>query len=144
MANLSEFSRRMERLGARAEEGANRRTRKIALAILTEVAVMTPVDEGRARSNWTVGLGGPPDEGNFPAFVPGEDGSTAAANTNAAIAAGEAAMRDRDIEQAIYITNEVPYIESLNDGSSAQAPAGFVQRAVQYGTAVGSGEKVLE
>ena len=30
----------------------------------------------------------------------------------------------------IYITNNVPYINSLNGGHSQHAPAGFVERAI--------------
>ena len=32
-------------------------------------------------------------------------------------------------DKVIYITNRVPYIEDLNDGSSRQAPARFVELA---------------
>ena len=32
---------------------------------------------------------------------------------------------------SIYITNNVPYIDRLNNGWSQQSPAGFVDKAVQ-------------
>jgi hypothetical protein len=143
VATPEQFAARMKALGAKAEAGVNRKIKKTALAILTELAVQTPVDTGRARSNWMVGLGGPPDDGNFPPYAAGEKGSTARANATMTIETGKAAMSDRQLGQAVYITNEVPYIEQLNNGSSAQAPAGFVQQAVQYGVAVARNEKVL-
>jgi hypothetical protein len=36
---------------------------------------------------------------------------------------------------AVFVTNNVPYILRLNAGSSAQAPAGFVDKAVATGVA---------
>lgn len=145
MANsLGDLEGKMTRLSVRAEAGINRKVRRTALAILTELAVSTPVDTGRARANWTVGLGGPPDDGDFPAFAPGKGGNTAAANATASIETGKAAMSDREPGQDIYISNNLPYIEVLNAGSSAQAPAGFIEKAVQYGSAVSRNEKVLD
>jgi hypothetical protein len=39
----------------------------------------------------------------------------------------------------LSITNDVPYIEELNNGSSKQAPAHFVETiALQYGKPIGS------
>lgn len=39
----------------------------------------------------------------------------------------------------VFIRNDVPYISRLNSGSSAQAPAYFVEKiALQYGKPVGS------
>jgi hypothetical protein len=142
--SLGDLDKKMTRLSVRAEAGINRKVRRTALAIFTELVVQTPVDTGRARSNWLIGLGGPPDDGNIPAWAPGQDGNTAAANSTATIAAGTAAVSDREPGQDIYISNELPYIEQLNKGSSAQAPAGFVETAVQYGSAVARNEKVLD
>lgn len=144
MATLDQFGNNMRRRGVRVEAGVNRKVRRIALAILTEVVVQTPVDTGRARANWSVGLGGPPDSGNEEPFAPGQGGNTAAANATAAIDAGRAAMEDREPEQDIYISNNVPYIQRLNEGWSAQAPAGFIQSAVTYGVAVARGDKVVD
>lgn len=144
MATLGQFGDRMIRRGVRAEANLNRRIRRIAVAILTEVVIQTPVDTGRARSNWFVSVGGSPEEQPFDAYAPGQDGSTAAANATAAIAAGTAAVSDREPEQDIYISNNLPYIERLNQGWSAQAPAGFIEAAVQYGIQVGNGVKVID
>jgi hypothetical protein len=39
------------------------------------------------------------------------------------------------VEDAVNITNDVPYIEQLNSGSSKQAPAYFIEKvALKYGT----------
>jgi len=87
----------------------------------------TPVDTGWARSNWVPSIG--------QAF-----GGTA--GTKAAAEAGilDTGAQQRGLAQvaaayrltqgSIFISNNVPYIARLNEGSSQQAPAGFVQNAI--------------
>jgi len=144
MATLGQFGDNMIRRGVRVEANLNRRVRRIALAILSEVVVQTPVDTGRARSNWVVSLGHMAEEPPFPPYAPGEDGSTASANSTAAIQLGMAAMSDREPEQDIFITNNLPYIGRLNEGYSPQAPANYIQNAIQFGIAAGSNIKVID
>lgn len=144
MATLGQFADRMDRRAARVEENTNRRVRRIALAIFTELVVQTPVDTGRARSNWVVSLDHATNDPPFSPYAPGKDGNTAAANASAAIQIGTASMSDRRPEQDIYIVNNLPYIEALADGWSPQAPPGWVENAIQYGTAAGSGIKVID
>lgn len=133
MANdLRKFAGSMRRMGARIERNANVLVRRTALAVDATVVLATPVDTGRARSNWQVNLSGPA-QGTQEAYAPGAHGSTAAANTQAALDAGRATIEAQRPGQAIHITNNLPYIGKLNDGHSAQAPEGFVQTAVLRG-----------
>ena len=130
MPNLSEFSRRITLRGRKVTEGADALTRRVALAADQAVVMGTPVDTGRARSNWIVALGAAPSQ-TIEAYSPGEAGNTEAANTQAALDQGEAVIRGyRGEGQEIHITNNLPYIQRLNDGYSAQAPANFVEQAV--------------
>ena len=81
----------------------------------------TPVDTGWARSNWIPNIGEPLD-----APVGSRSNvSTGPQNQAEAGIAGYTLSKGR-----VYISNNVPYILRLNEGSSRQAPAGFVQRAV--------------
>lgn len=41
------------------------------------------------------------------------------------------------LSDTIYISNNLPYIRPLNDGHSTQAPAGFVDAAIQRGVRQG-------
>ena len=132
----------MRQLGRRVENNAPAIARKAALAIDQVVVLATPVDTGRARSNWQVGIGGndaPPRD----SLAPGEKGSTGAAAAQAAIAEGKAVIESYKGGSSIYISNNLPYIGRLNDGYSAQAPAGFVEQAVQSGVAAVRGAKIL-
>ena len=92
----------------------------------------TPVDTGRARSNWIVQVGSAPS-GVIEAYAEGSRlGRDESSNAAAALAQGEAAIANYvgGRGQAIHITNNVPYIGRLNEGYSAQAPEYFVETAV--------------
>jgi hypothetical protein len=51
----------------------------------------------------------------------------------AAISAAEAAIAANKTADVLVIFNAVPYIRRLNEGSSRQAPAGFIEKAVLAG-----------
>lgn len=94
----------------------------------------TPVDTGFARANWIPRLGEP---GSAPVGArptepgPSPSGKALFVDTGAA-EAGKAAVATGFKLGAgdVYVSNHVPYIGHLNNGSSKQAPAGFVQRAI--------------
>jgi hypothetical protein len=132
LASLDRFSIRITGIGARVAQEADRTMRKVALLADQTVVLATPVDVGRARSNWLVQLD-TPSRRQIDAYVPGQAGSTAAPNVSEALAQGREVVTryDGDKNNAIVISNNLPYINRLNDGYSRQAPAGFVERAVQ-------------
>lgn len=134
MATLEQFSKRIMEIGAQVAERADVAVRATALAVDQTVVMATPVDTGRARSNWIVSIGAPSRTTVDP-YAPGVGGSTAGANAAAALAQGQAAIAQYNglRDSAIAISNNLPYIGRLNDGYSAQAPAGFVEKAVQSG-----------
>lgn len=76
----------------------------------------TPVDTGHARANWVPSLVDP-----FRDEVEGES----------AHESGVAAVIGYKLgDGPAWVSNNVPYILRLNDGWSAQQPAGFVERAI--------------
>lgn len=95
----------------------------LALELHAELTESTPIDTGWARSNWQMVVGAPasgvvgsPENPGSPPMV-----------TSYKLGQGP-----------INITNNVPYIQRLNDGWSQQAPAGYVEAAIdraiaQYG-----------
>lgn len=97
--------------------------RKIALDVFKRVVRKTPVDTGRAKGNWQATYGSP---------ASGEVGyvdRTKRGNISA--------PRERDLastalawnpaESSIFLTNNLPYIGRLENGSSDQSPAGMVK-----------------
>lgn len=142
MADLNGFATRMDRRAAGLAKAAPETQRAAARAALGAVVVATPADTGKARSNWRVSLGRPQD-GTRPPYAPGEHlGLKESSNAEAAIAAGNAVI-DQHQKGFIILQNNLDYIGRLNEGSSAQAPAGFIEVAVAAGKASVKNAKVL-
>ena len=140
--SLEEFSRRIQVRGRKIEENADNLVRKVALAADQAVVMGTPVDTGRAKSNWIAQINSAPSD-VIEAYVPGGEGWTADDNEQAAMAQAEGIIRNYRYGDEIHITNNLPYIQRLNDGYSPQAGANFVEEAileaaqiVQYGRIV--------
>lgn len=94
--------------------------RYTALTVFTQIVQNTPVDTGRARSNWHI------DVNNVDVRLVepnNEDPSAKAMNATATY----------KIDDRIFISNNLPYIRRLDEGYSQQAPAGFVDAAIQVG-----------
>lgn len=90
--------------------------RRLVLEALTRIVRRTPVDTGRARGNWQTSVGAPRGEsvlGTSKAIAP-------------VVAAGSAALRDLEPFGVAYISNNLVYIEPLENGHSKQAPEGMV------------------
>lgn len=126
MADPHTFAKRMRGLGKRIGDNADRATRRCAIAVDAAVVIATPVDTGRARSNWQVELN-QPAEGTRDALD--RSGQSAINEGKTKIAAYKGGGPGAEI----HITNNLPYIGKLNEGHSAQAPAAFVEKAVMVG-----------
>lgn len=111
-----------EKIIAQLENATGKALVGLALNIHGELVEGTPVDTGWARSNWLPSVGTPKEE------TVGKPGAL----DELAKDAGQSEVLDWEISDGpIYITNNVPYIQRLNAGSSKQAPTGFVESAVQ-------------
>lgn len=126
MADLKRFARNIAIKGDQFVEKTDALIRRVALAVDTAVVLATPVDTGRARANWQVGLGRAPS-GTLAA--PGSAGE----GTSNALNAAQAAIASYHGGVDIHISNNLPYIEALNNGHSSQAPSGYVERAIVAG-----------
>lgn len=124
--DLQGFSKRMTLLADRVAKNAPALVRKVALAADQAVVLSTPVDTGRARSNWIAQIGSAPST-VIESYAPGQAGASA----QGALDQAAAVISGYTSGQEIHITNNLPYIQRLNDGFSPQAPAGFVEKAVQ-------------
>ena len=82
----------------------------------------TPVDTGRARSNWNTSLESPDATTTDAKVKSGAPAFNALNRTTSAFK-----ISDGDV---MYLTNGLPYIERLNDGYSAQAGKRFIEAAV--------------
>ncbi len=125
MATAAIFARRMSAIARGIEENSSIAVIKTAAVINQTVVLATPVDTGRARGGWQVGIGFSPRGLNTPLDQSG----------SGTVSANRLTIGRRRPGQDIHIANNVDYIGFLNDGSSAQAPAGFVEAAVRQGSA---------
>lgn len=142
MADL--FTRRIKVRAASITSETDRLVKRAALAIDQAVVVGTPVDEGTARSNWLVALGAP-DRRQIGAYVPGKAlGQSESGNLEGALAQGRAVIAQRKEGQDVYISNNLPYIKELNDGTSAQAPPNFIEKAIMAASAVAKNFRILK
>jgi Bacteriophage HK97-gp10, putative tail-component len=137
------FAKRMTGLSKTVEKQANAVTQGVATELLQQLVVETPIDTGKAKSNWLVGVTVNPTEVLEPR-VPGEKGSTSQSTIAATIEEGKARIALRKTNQDIYIANNVDYIGSLNNGTSKQAPSNFVQKSVYLAADSLKKAKVLE
>lgn len=122
----------MEAQITRIHEIGSQRAIKTALAIVSDLATVTPVDTSQALSNWQVSLNTP--VGNIiDAYYTGSKGSTQELSAVDTIRKAREVLSHKKPGEDIHISNLLRYIAKLNEGSSKQEPAGFVERAVLIG-----------
>lgn len=131
---MKPLSKRLEKLGDDWVAGSHEILINTVLAVDTTLVLATPVDTGRARSNWQVALDGPA-EGTID--EPMDIGTIQAAAANVV-------SRHKPGDGQINITNNLPYIGRLNKGWSAQAPAGFVEQAILAASEIINKSKVFK
>lgn len=98
--------------------------KKLSFDIFADVVAGTPVDTGRAMNNWNINVGSidgvTTDVGGSPGAIQGQAQAKAAASL--------ADLRPFD---TVWISNHLPYIGFLEEGSSQQAPSGWVAAAIE-------------
>lgn len=145
-SDLNSLSKWLEKLSKRVYEGAENLDKETALAVINRLAEATPVDTGQARSNWQLGLGAMPSGTRKP-FSPipsrwkppyptgGNRGERR--NLLGVSSAAQGVLRGYKYGQAIYIANNLPYIERLDGGYSPQSSAGWIRAGFRAGVALG-------
>lgn len=120
MASPKVFAERIRRRARQVEKGASAALRATALVISQTVTLATPVDTGHARANWQVGI-----DTSITEEIDANDESGAAT-----VSKNAGTIRTAQPRKMIVLSNNVPYILRLNEGSSEQAPAMFIQIAI--------------
>lgn len=128
--DLASFDARMKARANRIDKAVNDLVKKTALIADQAVVLATPVDTGRARSNWITTVNAP-NSGTIDPYVPGDKlGIGETANAQAAMNQARTVIQTRTQGQSIHITNNLDYIGELNSGTSKQAPENFVGIAI--------------
>ncbi|MDP2106111.1 MAG: hypothetical protein Q8J76_08975 [Desulfobulbaceae bacterium] len=93
----------------------SKRVRVIAMAMLNEIVLRSPVETGRFRGNNIVSVGAP-------VYTSTVNVDPTGAET---INQGLSAMTGLEPFTQVFIQNNLPYAVPLEDGHSKQAPAGI-------------------
>lgn len=104
----------------RAGDKADLVVKKVAMDIAAQLVNRSPVDTGRFRANWRVGMGAP----NMATST-----STDKAGSSTVMAM-TGAIDSYTTGQTIWLTNSLPYAQRLENGWSKQAPSGMVRLTI--------------
>lgn len=140
--DLAQFASKMRLRAQNLPANVNKVKQNVTVAVLTSLAQDTPVDTGAAVSNWVVSLDASAGARIVP-HAPGHKGSTRTENSRATITLGTSVINQSIPGQVIHVANAVSYILDLNNGSSRQAPAGFVDSSILRGKDVLKKSKVI-
>lgn len=128
-----------ERIMAKLEGAAEKVVRRIQLTAWQTLTSATPVDTGHARSGWLPTTGSPADARLDAPKDRGDASSQAGARFAASATKAQQIAATYKLPQGkVFLTNPVPYIVYLNAGSSAQAPANFVDIAIAQAVKAGA------
>lgn len=121
-SNIRSFELQMKKLAKLVPEDMVKVKRYIALDLYNEITLGNPVDTGYSHANWHIANGSPnvevtnkPGRGAAVVPIPPPDLS---------------ALKDVNLSEPTYITNNVGYVKFLEEGTSRMAPRHFIARAV--------------
>lgn len=114
------FSLDIKKFKKKVEDRSRSVVQKVCLDIDKGVVLATPVDTGRARGGWNVGI----NNVNLEETKQDKSGRDT-------ISENEQTIQTADFGDSVFISNNVDYITYLEDGSSDQAPNGMVAKTVR-------------
>jgi hypothetical protein len=117
---MGTFSLGLDAFIAKAKANADTVVRQASLSVLSSVVKRSPVDTGRFRGNWQTTIDAPASG----------DVSLLDKSGAASISAGVGALTNVKAGETVWIVNNLPYAQRLENGYSDQAPAGMVRVTV--------------
>lgn len=141
MADLRDLATSLRVTAKAVGTGAIAAVKEVSEKVGVVVVYATPVDTSRARMNWQGSVGFPvdgvlkpyPDQPSSP-----NDGPRVAIESIRA-----ATSEYTGQPEGVFITNNLDYINDLNNGSSGQAPANFVEQAILTAVEASNSVKIL-
>jgi hypothetical protein len=120
--NVSQFNSKLERFTKKfVPKQFENIQHKIMIELTTMIIFNTPVLTGRARGNWYTSIGSPSGDVNDAARDP--TGGITMVRTISTIVSAR-------MGQTLWLANNLPYINLLEEGYSAKAPAGMVDISI--------------
>lgn len=118
--DVASFKRDIEKFIEDTDDAVVKVLQATSLELGRRIILKTPVDTGRARGNWQAGIN----------TVPGDQLTTKDKSGASSISKVAAESSRAKVNDAIFVINNIPYIENLESGSSTQAPQGMVRTTV--------------
>ena len=120
---LASFNKALDAAMIALPEHANTIKIRTALDLMNRIVLKTPVDTGRARGNWQLTQRSPAED-----MVPATSAKVSSSETppSAILMEAEQTASGSQLGDDIWISNNLPYIEALEEGHSQQAPHGMV------------------
>lgn len=135
-SNASSFRERLALIARGIRTSTEEAVKAYSSALLSSLNHdVTPYLSGQARANWQVTMNAPAS--NFIELREAVRNQVYdVADVGDALDHGLSTIQTFQSGDTLYITNNAPYIVNLNQGSSKQAPAGFVESAIQAASSV--------
>jgi hypothetical protein len=115
------FALDVRRFAERAKENADAVVKKTVFDLFSEIVMRTPVDTGRLRANWLIGINDAP--GTTYNWV--DPDGTATLQMGLSMIDASQGMGD-----TYYVVNNLVYAIPIEYGHSKQAPAGMVRASI--------------
>ena len=131
MADAKTFNVGLKKFAGDAKKQGERYTKAIIIGLYRDCILRTPVDTGRARSNWMLSINSPlrgVTETKDSEAQKGSHSGRSHAMSSVADAKLKQGLEDASM---VYITNSVPYIGRLDEGHSAQNTKGIIKPAIE-------------
>lgn len=125
MANASQFKLSLEKFGGNINKVIGQLQRAAAFGLVGDLTKGSPVDTGRFRASWVVGVGTKSEE-------TAEEGVRSKGEASQESLARLKVLTPETVDgkRPVILSNNLPYAQALADGHSGQAPSGWVQAAV--------------
>ena len=104
-----------------AKDKAELVAKKLTIELFSRVIEKSPVDTGRFRANWNCSIGSPDLSTSESTDPSGRSAISKATSTVVSYTLND---------QSVFLTNNLPYADRLENGWSKQAPNGMVRLSV--------------
>lgn len=101
------FDKDIAKFSKKTEEAATKIFRGTSLSLFGKIVKRTPVDTGRLRGNWFSSINVKPSGSHNAGY--------------------EGTVNKVKLGDSVYFTNNLPYANVIENGSSSQAPNGMVR-----------------
>ncbi len=149
MADITGLVPRIQQVIDNFKTERERIVKLAAKSILKTLVYNTPVDTSKALSNWQASLGSPITS-TRDAIFEGKNKSTKSTSAAAALSLGEIQINKFTVDKwgttvgnEIHITNNLDYIEGLNNGTISKQPGAFVEKAIQLADSVVKSQDIM-